>query len=286
MTPEYREKAEKQITDYLSQKGINEIKNMQVEETFQEFDIEVHVWNVKTKQGAWWVVESEYLPMNLYTQDEFYFSADEAYSFHLGISDRLEKRRINDFRHILDELPLDIEKIKSINRSLSVAAKKIGDTNLNQEEIQSIGLACRESLIELGRELSKKNHKLLEDNNLKAADFKGISKAVISKYASGKKNKTIRKHSRDLSEMAWNYSSETVHSTSKNKADAKNCLLFTSATVSLFQNLFLKYIGFDNEPVCRECNSRDIQIEKFDESQTVYTCNDCGSQEFDLEDSL
>lgn len=286
MTPEYRVKAEKHITDYLSQNGINEIKYMQVEETFQEFDIEVNVWNVKTNQGAWWVVESEYLPMNLYTQDEFYFSADEAYSFHLGISDRLEKRRINDFRHVLDELPLDIDKIKSINRSLSVAAKKIGDTNLNQEEIQSIGLTCRESLIELGRELSKKNHKLLEDNNLKAADFKGISKAIISKYASGKKNKTIRKHSRDLSEMAWNYSSETVHSTSKNIADAKNCLLFTSATVSLFQNLFLKYIGFDNEPVCRECNSRDIKIEEFAESQTVYTCNDCGSQEYDVEDFL
>ncbi|MEX2411792.1 MAG: hypothetical protein WD607_10585 [Candidatus Paceibacterota bacterium] len=286
MTPEYREKAEKRITDYLSQSGISEIKNMQVEETFQEFDIEVHVWNVKTNQGAWWVVESEYLPMNLYTQDEFYFSADEAYSFHLGVTDRLEKRRINDFRHVLDELPVDIDKIKSINRSLSAAAKKIGDTNLSQEEIQSIGLSCRESLIELGRELTKNNFKLLEDNNLKAADFKGISKAVISKYAPGKKNKTIRTHARDLSEMAWDYSSEIVHSNSKNLADAKNCLLFTTATVSLFQNLFLKFIGFDNEPVCGQCNSKDIVIEIFSESQTVYTCNDCGSQEFELEEEF
>lgn len=282
MTPEYREKAEKRITDYLSRNGIDEIKYMQAEKTFHEFDIETHVWNVKTDQGAWWVVESEYLPIMMYTQDEFFFSADEAFSFHIGLTDRMEKKRRGDFRHILDELPIDIDNIKSISRSLNSAAEKIGEIKLSQEEIQGVGLTCRESLIELGRELTKKNHKLLEVNDLKAADFKGIAKVVINKYAPGKKNKTIRKHARDLSEMAWNYSAEVVHSTSKNLADAKNCLLFTTATVSLFQNLFLKYIGYDNEPVCSECNSKDIKVEKFSESQLIFTCKDCGSQLHEL----
>ena len=65
MTPEYRKKTEKKIKEYLKGQGFEEIKNMQVEETFDDLESEVHVWNVKTDQGAWWVVQGDYVPMNL-----------------------------------------------------------------------------------------------------------------------------------------------------------------------------------------------------------------------------
>ena len=181
MTPEYRIAVEKQITSYLSKYDVKNIKYMQVEQTFSDLGVEIHVWNVKAEGGNWWVVEGEGAPMNLYPQDAFYFSADEAYSFHMGITQRLQARHHSEFKHIIDELPLDIDEIKSISRRLNLAAQALNDV-AGVEDIQSIGLTCRESLIELAKALVSANPTILEENNLKAADFKGIAKAVISIY--------------------------------------------------------------------------------------------------------
>lgn len=242
MTPEYRIAAEKQITSYLSKYDVKNIKYMQVEQTFSDLGVEIHVWNVKAEGSSWWVVEGEGAPMNLYPQDAFYFSADEAYSFHMGITQRLQARHHSEFKHIIDELPLDIDEIKSISRRLNLAAQALNDV-AGVEDIQSIGLTCRESLIELAKALVSANPTILEDNNLKAADFKGIAKAVISIYAEGKSNSNLRKHSRSMAEMAWDYSSEIVHSLNKNIPDAKICLLFTCSIVSIFQNLYLNTVS-------------------------------------------
>ena len=60
------------------------------EHTFEDLGVKVIVWNVKTDvDGVWWVVEGEQIPMNLYPQSEYYFSADEVYSFHMGLMQRM-----------------------------------------------------------------------------------------------------------------------------------------------------------------------------------------------------
>lgn len=93
MTPKYRIETEKKITSYLKRNDVTNIKYMQVEQTYRDLGSEINVWNVKTEGGNWWVVEGEGAPMNLYTQGEYYFSSDEAYSFHMGITQRLQARR-------------------------------------------------------------------------------------------------------------------------------------------------------------------------------------------------
>ena len=58
MTPEYRIDAEKKITEYLKSQDLVNIKNMQVEKTFNDLGHEVNIWNVRTKNdGNWWVAE-------------------------------------------------------------------------------------------------------------------------------------------------------------------------------------------------------------------------------------
>lgn len=280
MTPEYRVDAEQRIESYLSGQDIEDIKFIQVEQTFTDMGGEIHVWNVKTKtDGSWWVVEGEGVPMNLYTQNEFYFSADEAYSFHLGISQRLQARHHLEFKHIIDEVPLDIEHVKSISRRLNNAAVALNDVSA-PEDLQAIGLTCRESLIELAGVLVNDNPNLLEEKGLKAADFKGIAREVIAIYAPGKSNSKLRKRSRDVMEAAWDHSSEIVHSPNKNIPDAKICLLLTCSAVSLIQNLFLKYLGFDSEPKCSVCKSMDFEILVSEDSEeALFSCNSCGNQE-------
>jgi Zn ribbon nucleic-acid-binding protein len=278
MTPEYRIDAEKRITSYLNRNDVKNIKYMQVEQTFHDLGVEINVWNVKAEGSNWWVVEGEGAPMNLYTQDEFYFSADEAYSFHMGITQRLQARHHKEFKHIIDELPLDIDEVKSISRRLNIAAANLNEI-AGAEDIQSIGLTCRESLIELAAVLVEANPGILAENNLKAADFKGIAKAVISIYAPGKRNDNLRKHSRNMAEMAWDYASEIVHSPNRNIPDAKVCLLFTCTIVSIFQNLYLKYLGFDAEEKCPECKSMDIVLHASDDDILTMICKECGHEE-------
>lgn len=278
MTPEYRIEMEKRIASYLHSNDVKNIKYIQVEQTFHDLGVEINVWNVKAEDGNWWVVEGEGAPMNLYTQDEFYFSADEAYSFHMGITQRLQARHHREFKHIIDELPLDIGEIKSISRRLNIAAQSLNDI-AGSEDIQSLGLTCRESLIELASTLVDANPGILEKNGLKAADFKGIARIVISIYAQGKSNDTLRKHSRNMAEMAWDYASEIVHSPNRNLPDAKICLLFACAIVSVFQNLYLKHIGFDAEQKCPECKSMDFNSHTTDADHLIMLCNECGYEE-------
>ncbi len=279
MTPEYRIEAEKQITSYLERNDVTGIKYMQVEQTFDDLGVEVNVWNVKTKDSSWWVTEGEETPMNLYSQDANYFSADEAYSFHMGITQRLNADHQKQFKHVIDELPLDIDRIKSISRRLNLASQDLHNVT-GSEAIQNIGLTCRESLIELAKEIPKDIPNLLEDNKLKAADFKGIANVAIATYAPGKSNSKLRNHCRAMAEMAWEYSSEVVHSSNKNIPDAKICLLFTCSIVSIFQNLYLKHLGFDAEPKCSECKSMEYELLSTEESGTIILqCKSCGNEE-------
>lgn len=278
MTPEYRIDAEQRIVSYLANNDVDGIKYIQVEQTFDDLGQEVHVWNVRSSGSNWWVVEGEGVPMSLYTQNEFYFSADEAYSFHMGILQRLQARYQQNFKHVIDEVPLDIDGVKSISRRLNIAALELNDVS-GPEDIQSIGLTCRESLVELACILAQGNPELLKDQGLKAADFKGIAKAMINIYAVGKRNSNLRKRCRDLVEASWDQAAEVVHSPNKNIPDAKICLLFTCAAVSAIQNLFLKYLGFDDEPKCPECKSMDYEITSEEPcGKLMLSCNSCGQK--------
>ena len=232
MTPEYRIKTEKQITAYLKKYDVENIKYMQVEQTFRDLGVEVNVWNVKAEDSSWWIIEGESTPMNLYTQDAFYFSADEAYSFHMGITQRLQAKDHKNFKHVIDELPLDLDRIKSISRRLNKAAQDLNNIS-GPEDIQSIALICRESLVELAGIFIEDNPNILKDNDLKTADFKGIAKAVAGIYATGKNNRKLRKRCCSMAEIAWDQASEMVHSSSRNIPDAKICLLLTCSVVSI-----------------------------------------------------
>ena len=242
MTPEYRIEIEERIKEYFkSFDDIGQIINIKCEETFSDLGNDVNVWNVKTKTDSYWVVEGENAPMNLYTQNGHYFSADEAYSFHMGITQRLTKRHNDNFKHIIDELPLDIERIKSISRKLNLASEKLS-FDLEPEEFQSIGLICREALVDLSKELCERNEEMIKEKGFKTSDFKNVSSEFINLYIPGSSNADLRNYSRKITEIAWSYSSAIVHSPNKTFPDVKIALLFTSMAVSIIENLFLKYI--------------------------------------------
>ena len=279
MTPEYRIDAEQRIEDYLGRNGVGPIKNMQVEKTFDDTGGEIHVWNVRAEDSRWWVVEGESSPMNLYTQDEYYFSADEAYSFHLGITQRLHKKENLEFKHVVNELPLDIDRIRSISRRLNRASIDLNHIQA-PEDIQKIGLVCRECLIDLGKSIAEEKSGLLENNDLQAGNFKGITEAAVKIYAPGKSHQRLRKRCKEMAEMAWEYASEVVHSPNRSVPEAKICLLFSCSVVSIFENLYLKYLELDTDLKCSECASMNYVIElQNNDSYAKIICQDCDNEQ-------
>lgn len=280
MRPSERKHKDKKIKDYLKSQGINKVIYLQPEQNFDNDGDKIIVWNVKTNKGAWWVVESDITPMNLYTQEAFYFSADEAYSFHLGIVQRLDENYRKNFKHVIDEIPLDIDRIKSIKRRLSVAAQELNNA-IEAEDFQSIGLVCRECLLEFGKELIKGNKEPIKGKEIKNGDFKNIANAFVDYYIPGPSNADLRNYSKKVADIAWSYSSQIVHSATKSLPDTKISILLVSTAISLIENLFLKHLGFDSDLFCDECKSRDYEIlESEKEEELLFVCKVCDYKKF------
>jgi hypothetical protein len=91
---------------------------------------------------------------------------------------------------------------------------------------------CRESLIDLSKELCERNPELIKEKGLKKSDFKGVANTFIDLYIPGKQNSDLRNYSRKLVDSAWSYNSMVVHSQNKKYPDAKIALLLTSSIIT------------------------------------------------------
>ena len=80
-------------------------------------------------------------------------------------------------------------------------------------------------------------------------------------------------------DIAWSYSSAIVHSPNKTYPDVKIALLFTSAAVSLLENLFYKYLGFDSELNCSECGSKNLDFFEIENGGLIAKCKSCGTEQ-------
>jgi hypothetical protein len=128
------------------------VLSAKVEQTFDDLGHNVHVWNVKTDKDNWWVVEGDRLPMNLYSQGPFYFTADEVYSLHLGVVTRVRAAQASDPRTVLGHVSHGALSLKLVRRKLEEAALAFAEAD-EAEHLQAVGLMCREALIALGQEV-------------------------------------------------------------------------------------------------------------------------------------
>lgn len=85
-----------EVASYIERDGEEKVSSAKPEQNFNDLGPKVTVWNVKTDKGALWVVEGEGVPMNLYPQGAYFFSSDEAYSFHMGLMARLLTQEAHD----------------------------------------------------------------------------------------------------------------------------------------------------------------------------------------------
>jgi hypothetical protein len=267
---------QKRVEQYIETQLDCKVVSSKPEHNYNELGVEVTIWNVKTNDGSWWVASSDSLPMNFYPQDKaYYFSTDEVFSFHFGLMLRLlndDSRRVES---IIDDIAKGVELMSQIRRKLDLTAEKLLQA-VELEEIQAIGVMCRETLLTLMENIFSPVY--LKDNEEipKKSDFKNKCKITLDSLMAGSDNAELRDHMRKLSYSAWEFANEVTHSTSKSYQDAAIALSLCTAVVSVFENLLDKF----NDPVaelkCKKCGSKRLSVAKNDEnSHLLIICDRC-----------
>jgi hypothetical protein len=100
----------------------------------------------------------------------------------------------------------------------------------NEEQFQSIGLLCRETIISLGQAIfNEEKHQSLDGVNISNTDAKRMLDAYIMSTLAGKENENLRKYARASTDLA----NELTHKRTADSRDAKLCSAATIALVNL-----------------------------------------------------
>jgi hypothetical protein len=274
-------RTKEEVENYVEGQCKCNVIHSKPEQSYNDLGFEVTVWNVKTDEdGSWWVVEGEGLPMNLYPQDHaYYFSTDEAYSFHLGLMTRLLNDESKEPSKKIQEVEKGIEISIAVRRKLTQAAAVLNNA-FETEEIQSVGMICREALIVLGHNIF--SEEFLEDGEEepKRSDFKKRSRIAIRGLLPGGDNSELRDHLRKISNSAWDFANKITHSDTRTIYEASICLTLCTAVASSFENLLAKKEDPFGNHRCKKCGSRNFEIyspdgKQRDTEELLIVCEVC-----------
>lgn len=253
------------------------------EQTFDDMGADVCVWNVKTDtDGDWWVVEGDSVPMNLYPQSAYYFGADEVYSFHMGLMQRMSATQ-NEYspEDFVKGITLGTEIAPQLFRKLKSVAALI-DIATEIEDFQAIGVQCREILIELGNHIYQPVMAGNEDQP-QASNFKRKADLFVQFYLKGAENSDYRSIIKKLTEATWDYANKITHSRSATFYEASTCVTLCISLIGVYENILQKVFDPLSQYCCSSCKSKKLSIvgDDSDENgmvQKLYLhCEECGA---------
>ncbi len=267
----------KSVEQYIESQCDCKVISSKPEQVIKDLGFEVTIWNVKTdKAGSWWVATSDTLPMHFYPQDQaYYFSTDEVFSFHVGLMLRLVNDERDTAKGLIDDITFGTEININVRRKLQLAAEKLLQA-VEIEEIQAIGVMCRETLLTLMEYIFKPEYVGEGEEMPKKSDFKNKSRISFGIMLAGSDQTELRDSMRKLSYSAWDYSNWLTHSTSSSVQDASIALNLCTTVVSAFENLLDK----SNDPLaglkCKKCGSKNLFIAENDtNSALLIVCEKC-----------
>lgn len=273
------------VSEYVERQNHGECKviSAKPEQVFDDLGVDVTVWNVKTDtDGAWWVVEGDTLPMNLYPQDAYYFGTDEVYSFHMGIMQRMEAsiQQYNPDDYI-QAATVKAEIAPQLLRKLRSIAILI-DSATEIEDFQSIGVQSREVLIELGNYVYAP-HMAGDQEQPQTSNFKRKTDLAIQFYLSGSENADYRSMIKKLTEATWDYANKITHSSSATVYEASTCVSLCISLVSVYENIFHKVHDPIAQQYCPVCKSKRLIVVKIEPQENVKNqtmqlmCDECNN---------
>src|SRR6266404_844838 len=174
----------KRISDYVEwqcRKDDEKVTYLERVMTEAIYGTRYECWNVRTSKSRYWVITN---PTNLSSQDLFP-SVDYTLSFHVGLMARVQARH----RATTDSKLAD--RLASAVRRWEQAAAAL-DQCQESEEVQAVGMRCRECLVVLVRSIASPEMVPSGTDQPKAADFIGWIELIANAIAPGPHASEIR----------------------------------------------------------------------------------------------
>jgi hypothetical protein len=222
-------------------------------------------WNVQTNKSKWWVITG---PTNLYSQALFP-NLDYTISFHLGLMLRLSSERKGTEDDRLGD------RLAAAFRRWEQAAKAL-DESRESEEIQAVGMRCREALLAFIRSVSKQEMVAGGEEVPQGSNFTEWSKLIASSIAPGHHNERVRSYLKALAKETWQLVGWLTHAVNATRHDGT---MVVDATHSVIEAFGIALIRHERQTVerCGRCGSlRLIALYNPEASADGAACLSCG----------
>ena len=219
--------------------------------------------------------------MNLYLQDALYLTADEVYSFHVGLMSRMMKAREEYISEdYIEAATLGIEITPVLLRKLRNTADKLENAK-EIEDFQAIGVQCREILIELGNAIYMPGMEGDEEQPQKS-NFKKKAELFIKFYLNDSENSDYRSYIKKITEATWDYANKITHSQNTTIYEASTCIALIISLISIYENVQHKIFDPISQFICKNCKSKKVTISGDEHGEdSIVTklyikCEECG----------
>jgi hypothetical protein len=180
-------------------------------------------WNVHTNKTQWWVITG---PTNLYSQALFP-SLDYTISFHLGLMLRISSERTGT------EDPRVGDRLAAAFRRWEQAAEAL-DRSTESEEIQAVGMRCRETLVAFVKSVSGSGMVPEGEATPQGANFVEWSKLIANAIAPGSRNEHIRGYLKAVAKETWQLVGWLTHAVNANRHDGTIIVNATHSVIEAF----------------------------------------------------
>jgi len=223
-------------------------------------------WNVRTDKQRYWVITN---PTNLYSQ-ELFPSVDYTLSFHLGLMLRMESMR----KGAKDERTGG--RLAAAFRRWEQAAEML-DRAEESEEIQAVGMRCRECLLAFVRSVANPSMVPAGQPAPKAGDFLHWSELIADTIAQGGSASEIRGYLKAAARSTWQLTAWLTHAANAVRYDGTLAVDATYAVLNAFGAALLRHERPTSDR-CARCGSLRIEIVDYPESSTgqAVGCQSCG----------
>jgi hypothetical protein len=262
-----RDEAQKivEYVEWQSRKEKERVTFLEKVQTEHVMGVSHDCWNVHTNKGQWWVITE---PTNLYSQTLFP-SLDYTISFHLGLMLRVYSKRTGTEDPRLDD------RLAAAFRRWEQAAVALDEAK-ESEEIQAVGMRCRETLVAFVRSTSSKQMIPAGEEAPQASNFVDWSKLIANSIAPGDSNERIRSYLKALAKETWQLVGWLTHAVNASRHDGAMVVDATHAVLESFGTALVRHERETPER-CGRCGSlRLIPLYKPEANIDGAACLSCG----------
>jgi hypothetical protein len=230
------------------------------------FGTRYECWNVRTNKERYWVITG---PTNLYSQ-KLFPSLDYTLSFHIGLMARVQAKR----KGTTDDRLADF--LASAFRRWEQAAEAL-DRSEESEEIQAVGMRCRECLLALVRSVGSISMVPQGEQPPKAGDFVHWSELIANAIAAGESNSEIRGYLKTTTRSTWQLVSWLTHAANAVRYDGTIAVDATHALLNAFGTALMRHSRkvVDRCPRCGSLRMTMVYQPDSEVSETP-ACESCG----------